>query len=206
LLGSAAAQTRLALTSSAVAPDALESPLTSTPTPPAASPAAPGFIVGPEPAASETRMRPPVANAPRGNPLWAIPLKSLSFTRDRPLFTPSRRPPTPPVAYVAPPRPVVPAKPKEPERPRLTLIGVVLAERDGIAIFIDQTTREVVRLRRNEGHSGWILRSLQGREATLEKEAFTTILAIPPPAGAQGPGAIFTGQWAPIPPGLEPQL
>src|SRR5262245_5386505 len=35
---------------------------------------------------------------PSGNPLWAIPLSALSATRDRPLFTPSRRAPAPVVA------------------------------------------------------------------------------------------------------------
>jgi general secretion pathway protein N len=97
-------------------------------------------------------------------------------------------------------------KPAEPERPRLALIGVVLSERDAIAIFLDQTTREVIRLRKNEGHSGWILRSLQGREATLQKEAFTAVLVIPPPGAAPNPDAIFTGQQSPVLPGLGPQL
>jgi hypothetical protein len=32
---------------------------------------------------------------PSGNPLWAVPIKDLSQTRDRPIFTPSRRPPPP---------------------------------------------------------------------------------------------------------------
>jgi general secretion pathway protein N len=32
------------------------------------------------------------------NPLWAIPLSALTATRNRPLFTPSRRPPEPVVA------------------------------------------------------------------------------------------------------------
>jgi len=36
--------------------------------------------------------------APSGNPLWAIPLSGLSATRDRPLFTPSRRAPAAAVA------------------------------------------------------------------------------------------------------------
>src|SRR5258708_33146709 len=30
-----------------------------------------------------------------GNPLWAVPLDALSMTRERPLFSPSRRPPPP---------------------------------------------------------------------------------------------------------------
>src|SRR5262249_52823969 len=38
---------------------------------------------------------------PTGNPLWALPLKQLSMTRERPVFSPSRRPPPPPApAYV----------------------------------------------------------------------------------------------------------
>src|SRR6478735_9031959 len=45
---------------------------------------------------------------PTGNPLWAIPLSSLTATRERPLFLPSRRAPAPAVAgtpavVVAPP-------------------------------------------------------------------------------------------------------
>ena len=31
------------------------------------------------------------------NPLWAMPIKQFSVTRDRPIFLPSRRPPAPPV-------------------------------------------------------------------------------------------------------------
>jgi hypothetical protein len=43
--------------------------------------------------------RPP----PGGNPLWALPLKQLSITRERPIFSPSRRPPPPATpTYVAP--------------------------------------------------------------------------------------------------------
>src|SRR3981081_3826777 len=36
---------------------------------------------------------PPVM--PTGNPLWTIPLSQLAVTPDRPLFSPSRRPPAP---------------------------------------------------------------------------------------------------------------
>jgi general secretion pathway protein N len=200
LLGGAGAQTRLALTSPTVDPDPLDSPVTSIPALPAATNTQPG--AGPV----LDRTRPSAPTEPRGNPLWAIPLKSLSSTRDRPLFTPSRRPPAAPVAYVEPPKPVVTPKPAEPERPRLTLIGVILGEKDGIAIFVDDATKEVIRLRKNEGHSGWILRSLQGREATLAKEAFTAVLVIPPPGGDQNPGVILSGQQPPLPPGQEPQL
>src|SRR5262245_45321462 len=50
--------------------------------------------------------RPAAALAPdrtlSGNPLWAIPLRQLPATRERPLFTPSRRPPPPVVANARP--------------------------------------------------------------------------------------------------------
>ena len=39
--------------------------------------------------------------APSGNPLWAVPLSLLSVTRDRPIFSPSRRPPPAAVAAAA---------------------------------------------------------------------------------------------------------
>src|SRR5438874_1270933 len=52
---------------------------------------------------------------PGGNPLWGIPIRSLDATRERPIFSASRRPPMPPVVAqrvaAAPP----PPKPAEPE-------------------------------------------------------------------------------------------
>lgn len=138
--------------------------------------------------------RTPVTAAPeRGqiaNPLWAIPIGSLSITRDRPLFTPSRRPPAP--AVVPPPpvvQPKVAARPAEPEHPKLTLIGTVVGEAEGIGVFLDQSTQGFVRLKTGEGHSGWILRSVKPRAATLEKEHQTETLSLPSlqDAGAGAP-------------------
>jgi hypothetical protein len=53
------------------------------------------------------------------------------------------------------------------------------------AVFINNATREIVRLKTGEGHSGWILRSVKGREAVLEKNRRTVVLELPPPAGEQ---------------------
>jgi hypothetical protein len=130
--------------------------------------------------------RNPVKAAPErgpiGNPLWAIPIGSLTLTRDRPLFTPSRRPPAPAVA--APPpvvQPKVVARPAEPEHPNLTLIGTVVGENEGIGIFLDRSTQGFVRLKTGEEHAGWILRSVKSREATLEKQSQTETLSLPSP-------------------------
>jgi len=138
-----------------------------------------------EPAPEVVRPQvPPRAGArePRGNPLWAIPLKSLTATRERPIFLPSRRAFAPAIAGPPPPPPPPgPAPPKEPDRPRLALVGAVVGEAEGIAVFLDQTNQAIVRLRTGENHSGWILRSVKGREATLQKDRETVLLALPAP-------------------------
>lgn len=137
-----------------------------------------------------------------GNPLWAIPVRDLAATRERPIFSPSRRPPPPVVAatpYVPPPPAV---KPVEPERPQLELVGTVVNAREGFGIFVDQATNTVVRLRTGESHKGWILRSVQGREVTLETDRETAVLALPA-HGAEQPGTPPAGI-APLPSVAEP--
>jgi general secretion pathway protein N len=117
--------------------------------------------------------------APSGNPLWAVPLKELSATRERPIFSASRRPPPPAVvaAPYAPPRAA--AKPVEPERLRLSLVGTIAGERESFGIFLDQATSKVIRLKLGEGHQGWVLRRVLRREVALQKGQETTLLALP---------------------------
>jgi hypothetical protein len=118
---------------------------------------------------------------PRGNPLWSIPVKTLTTTRERPIFSPSRRrPPAPVIAapQVSPP-PV--SKPAEPERPPLTLVGTVSGEQEAFGIFLDQTANKIVRLRLGDDHQGWILRQVRGREVMVEKDGEFAFLALPPP-------------------------
>jgi hypothetical protein len=131
---------------------------------------------------------PPAERAPVGNPLWAIPLKQLSGTRERPIFSPSRRPPPPVVVgapYVAPVATRPAPKRAQPERPQLLLVGTVVGELEGIGVFVDQATKDVVRLRIGDEHQGWMLRSVQRREATLEKDRETAILTLPQPSSEQ---------------------
>jgi general secretion pathway protein N len=117
------------------------------------------------------RAQQPGQRSPRGNPLWSMPLSSFSATRERPIFSPSRRPP--PVAVAAPRiEPVkiaAPVAPAAPEKPDLALIGVAAGATEAIAIFLDQTNQGVIRLRIGEAHSGWRLASVKAREAVLTK-------------------------------------
>ncbi len=114
------------------------------------------------------------------NPLWAIPLGTLSATRERPLFSPSRRAPAPPAVPAVRVEPVKPVYvPMEPEKPQLSLVGIVSGISDGYAVFLSATTHDIVRLKLGEGHEGWILRSVKGREAVLEKNHQTAVIGLP---------------------------
>lgn len=136
----------------------------------------------PGPAGAGTTIRPDPLPAPRrGNPLWAIPLKTLAATRERPLFSPSRRPPPRAETPDAPPPPPPPPAPAAATQaaPPFTLIGTVVNGSDGFAVFLDPATREVARLRTGEGHLGWILRAVSLRDATLERDRATVVLLLP---------------------------
>jgi hypothetical protein len=136
------------------------------------------------------------------NPLWAIPLSTLTATRERPLFSPSRRMPKPVVANApAIPRPQ-PPRPVIAQHPDLILVGTVTGETRGIAVFIDTATRGIIRLRTGENHKGWILRSVEVKSVTLRKGNTTETLALPLPTATAGSKPIVS---APPPPPVAVQ-
>src|SRR5215475_6845722 len=144
------------------------------------------------PAPAELKESPPQPRKPSaevttsvGNVVRAVPLSKLSLTRDRPIFSPSRRPPPPPVAMPVIAKPVERAKPAEPENPPLVLVGTVVGEDSGIAVLVEQTTENVVKLRVNESHQGWTLKSIQGREVTFQNDRKSSVLALAPPGGTE---------------------
>ncbi|HUD88798.1 MAG TPA: hypothetical protein VMR17_20310, partial [Xanthobacteraceae bacterium] len=122
---------------------------------------------------------------PVGNPLWAIPLDSLTNTRERPLFSPSRRPPAVAVAAPPPAPPAAPPPKPVPDNPPLKLVGTVIGDGVSMGIFIDQGTKNVVRLRAGEGLAGWKLAAIEGRDATFEKDQRQVTLALPARNGTE---------------------
>ena len=150
---------------------------------------------------------PPVAaipHAPSANPLWAIPLATLSGTRERPIFSASRRP-LPPAAVSAlasaPPAP----KPVRVERPQLSLVGTIIGDDQSFGIFVDRSSKAALRLKLGEDYQGWTLRSVQGREATLARDQQTAIVSLPQPgAGEAGPLRVQAENVAPIPVPADP--
>lgn len=127
----------------------------------------------------------PADHSPAGNPLWAIPIKVLSATRERPIFSPSRRPPPMIASPLAVPASATASKPSEPERPPLLLVGTVVGEKEAIGVFLDETTKNPIRLRTGDGHQGWVLQSVHGREATFQKDQQTATLSLPQPGIGQ---------------------
>jgi hypothetical protein len=127
-------------------------------------------------------------HAPSANPLWAIPLKTLSTTHERPIFSPSRRPPPPVVAPVIVAKAPPPPPPARVEHPQLSLLGTVISDEQRIGIFVDSSTKATLRLRIGEVYQGWTLSSIEAREVTLERDHETTRLSLPEPGtGATRP-------------------
>ncbi|MCC8936135.1 hypothetical protein H8A99_06390 [Bradyrhizobium sp. Arg68] len=139
---------------------------------------------------TSVRVAPTPAPTPRplsANPLWAIPLKTLPNTRDRPVFSPSRRPPP---AVVAEPAAAKPSPPPprwvEIEPPPLSLVGTIAGGDESFGIFLDQSTKAALRLRIGDDFQGWKLRTVNGREATMQKDEQGALLTLPPPGSDSG--------------------
>ncbi|MBC9876234.1 hypothetical protein G8O24_02605 [Bradyrhizobium sp. INPA01-394B] len=136
-------------------------------------------IAGPAPAAA----RP----APRGNPLWSVPLSALTATQERPIFSAMRRPPPRAVA-AAPVEEVQAASPPNPiEPPPLLLVGAVVGEGDAIAILVNRADQKVVRMRQGEALGGWSLTSVQPREVTFKQGDRSEVLTLQRPDGTIAP-------------------
>ena len=119
--------------------------------------------------------------SPQGNPLRRIPLNSLFVTRERPLFSTSRRPPPPPPPP-PPPAPIAGSSPHaELERPPLTLQGTVIGKPRDIALVLDEVTKSSIRLHVGEEAEGWCLRSVDHRTLTLEKDSRIAVIFFPAP-------------------------
>jgi hypothetical protein len=138
-----------------------------------------------DPMPAAARLDEGASRVPVGNPLWSIPLESLTNTRERPLFSPSRRPPAVAVAAPPPAAPAAPPPKPVPDNPPLKLVGTVVGNGVSMGIFVDQGTSNIVRLRTGEGHAGWKLASIEGRDATVVKDQRQVTLALPPRNGTE---------------------
>jgi len=100
------------------------------------------------------------------NPVAAQSLEQLSTIVDRPLFSPSRRPPAPPPA----PAPIVqaaepPAPPPPP--PNLVLFGVVMDGESARAVVRSGADKKMVRAQIGYEIDGWKVSQIEGRKVVL---------------------------------------
>jgi hypothetical protein len=123
----------------------------------------------------------PNATPRTGNPLWAIPLSELSATRDRPLFSDSRRPPVIPVAPPPPKQEAPPPPP--PEQPSFTLTGTIVSKEASVA-SLRGSNNDAISLRLGGENNGWQVRGIGLRSIVLEKGAQSVELNLPKPDGA----------------------
>ena len=142
----------------------------------------------------QTQPRPQVqAHAPAAptaglaSPLAVHPLDRLSATRERPLFSPSRRPPAPP------PPPIVSPPPPPPGPPNLTLVGIVMDAEEARAIVQSGPKNEIRRVRIGDDIGGWKVAQIEGRRLVLKLDSrvatFSMFSGHRNPAPRAAPGA-----------------
>jgi general secretion pathway protein N len=126
----------------------------------------------------------PGARARAGNPLWTVPLSALSATRDRPLFSASRRPPIVALPIVAPPQKQEALAPPPAERPLLTLVGTIVSRKASVAMLQGANTEAISRLRVGQENEGWRVQGIGLRSIVVKKGAQSVELGLPRPSGA----------------------
>jgi type II secretory pathway component PulC len=116
------------------------------------------------------------------NPLAVHSLDRMSVTRERPVFSPSRRPPPPP------PQPIVqiPSPPPPPAPPNLTLFGIVLEADEARALVRIAPRNDIVRVRIGEEVNGWKVTQIERRQLVLSLDGRSVTFTL---FGGQGPKA-----------------
>jgi general secretion pathway protein N len=98
------------------------------------------------------------------NPVELQPFPELAATRDKPLFSPTRRPPPKPVAPVARQEP----PPPPPPPPSVVVLGIVSENGDGrAAIRAGGKGDKVIRVRAGDDVSGWKVDRVEPRRLVL---------------------------------------
>jgi hypothetical protein len=117
------------------------------------------------------------------NPLEAQPLDRLSATRERPLFSPTRRPTPPP----PPPPPEAAAVAVVPQPPNLQLFGIVVDD-EGARAIVRSGAEKVDRVQIGDDIGGWKVSQIEGRRLVLSLDGrFATFTLFSNDSGQQAP-------------------
>jgi general secretion pathway protein N len=98
------------------------------------------------------------------NPLAVHPLDEFTATRDRPLFTRSRRPPA--AVHTLP---VVAAPPVPPPPPKLALFGILLEDGEASAVVRGAPSEKTIRVRVGDDIDGWKVSKIAERQIVLSQ-------------------------------------
>jgi hypothetical protein len=97
------------------------------------------------------------------SPLAAQPLDRLPATRERPLFSPTRRPSPPPPPVVAAPEP----PPPPPPPPDVALFGIVMDGDEAHAVVRAGPTDKIMRVGVGDDIGGWKVAQIEERRLVL---------------------------------------
>jgi len=97
------------------------------------------------------------------SPLAAQKLERLSATRERPLFSPTRRPPPPPPTVVQGPSPPPPPSPP----PDVALLGIVMDGEQARAVIRASPAEKMTRVTIGDDVGGWKVAQIEGRKLVL---------------------------------------
>jgi len=133
----------------------------------------------------------PQASDAIGNPFNNVPLEQLTATRERPLFSATRRPP-PSAAPVPEAKPQAPVQtqapaPAEPQGPPLALIGTITGADRPVAILFNKLTRIVATIHQGDEALGWRVTTVSARSAIIEKDGAAVTLNLPKPGDSVDP-------------------
>jgi len=130
------------------------------------------------------------------NPLEAQPLDRLLATRERPLFSPTRRPTPPP----PPPPPEAAPVAVVPQPPNVQLFGIVVDD-EGARAIVRSGTEKVDRVQIGDDIGGWKVSQIEGRRLVLSLDGrfatftlFSTDSAQQPPRESDTQAGSVTNQ------------
>jgi hypothetical protein len=117
------------------------------------------------------------------NPLEAQPLDRLLATRERPLFSPTRRPTPPP----PPPPPEAAPVAVVPQLPNVQLFGIVVDD-EGARAIVRSGAEKVDRVQIGDDIGGWKVSQIEGRRLVLSLDGrFATFTLFSNDNGQQAP-------------------
>ncbi len=129
---------------------------------------------GPAPAGAGGET-PPLAALPAPPSYAMAPVEDFSTILERPLFSPTRRPPAEGVAAAAAPEPAL----------QVTLVGVIISSEEQIAIVRLKDAGRFARLSVGDSFQGWVLDSIEPSRVTFRRgdleEHIELTYDVPPP-------------------------